>query len=648
MKPVLLIAGLFLFCTGLVVGYWFADADRRPLRAAGGGSDPVGGDGGDRRRGGVAGRRSGTPGPLGGDRSAGRDPSGRPDIEEGDRWKPRPAAEALKDLQDALASGDREAAHEALHHLSRPEAGSLSSEQLRELGSLLRGTDRDYIHGISRALVISGGKEGLAMVMDFVDDPEQPLEVRRHALDGLSDLPRQKVAEVFPALAGFLESRPPHELEHAAAHAMARMQGEQGVDALLGLLQERPGIRPEVIFDTVGDVGKSGDMDALLGFLAEGGNQSETASILRAASRISAREGDTQMLLDMLRETPDGISREMIARAISESSHELGTGFLSEALREVAGDRRAQECLADALSRTGGREALEALVEAARGPEGGLDPGVLARALQHFRGSDAVPFMMDLFQASGDEEMLHSLARGILRNGDAGTTSDLLALLGEGDARRRRAIADALEEGSSSVLSQDLLLSMIRGEKDHEVAMALARSLSRLHPQALAEQAGALFDGASSAAERIAFAHILEKQQPAGAQERIARQLQRETDERAQWELARMLGRFGPSGVEQAAEILRGEQDEGKRHSMLWGLEAAGRHEGAPVRDLLLEVASTDPAPSLRFQAAEIMARQHDPSLIPDLEALLASETHPEVQERIRAAIHDLQHLQQR
>jgi hypothetical protein len=346
----------------------------------------------------------------------------------------------------------------------------------------------------------------------------------------------------------------------------------------------------------------------------------------------------------MLRETPAGISRETIARAISESSHDLGTGFLGDALKEVGDDRRAQESLACALARSGGREALEALVEADSSLEAGLDPNVLARALQEFRGKDAVPLMMDLFQDGGNEEMLHSLARGLVRNGDSETMNELLGLLEEGGGvQRRRAIAGALEEGSNSALSRDLLLSMIRGEKDREVALSLARSFSRLYPEDLAEQAGELFDGATTPVERIAFAHILEKELPEGARDRIALQLQRETDERAQWELARILGGLGDSGVTRLAGILRGEQDEGKRHNLLWGLEAAGRRGSVPVSDLILQMASEDPSPSLRGQAAEIIQRRQDPSMIPDLQALLASETHPEVRERIRKAILNLQ-----
>jgi hypothetical protein len=479
--------------------------------------------------------------------------------------------------------------------------------------------------------------------MGFVDDPNQPLELRRQALEGLSELPEETVAGVFPVLADFLESSPPHELEHAAAHAMARMQREEGVNALLGLLEERPGIRPGALFDAIGDVGKPGDLETLFAFLDTGGNQREKTSILRAVSRISVREGDTETLLAMLHEAPEGTSRSMIARAISESAHELGTGFLSEALKEVAGDRRAQESLAQALSHTGGREALEALMQADSDLEGGLDPTVLARALNEFQGKDAVPFMMDLFQSGGDEEMLHSLARGMVRNADAETLGDLLMLLGEGGAQQRRAIAEALEEGDGSALSQDLLLSMLRSEKDHQVAKSLARSLSQLHPEAIGERAGEWFDRAGSPAERVALAEVLREQLSPDAQDRIARQLRVETDERAYWELSRILGSFGDSGVHQVAEVLRDERDVKKRHRLLWGLEAAGRHEGAPVRELFLQVASTDPAPSVRAQATEILQHQQDPSLIPALQALLARESHPEVQERIRAALQDLQ-----
>ncbi len=562
---------------------------------------------------------------------------------EDSHWERRPPEKILRDLEQAIASGASGAAHQALRELSMPGGPSLSAEELQALEGLLRKAPPQILHGLSRALVLAGGAEGLAAVMDFLEDADVSLDDRREALYGLSDLPPEKAGELQPALAAFLEKGPPGELQRAAAHVIGRLFREKGAEVLLGMLEQRSKFRPEFILDALGDIGRPQDAKQFLSLLSGDWSYQEKVSLLRSVERMAQRGKEGSLLLGLLREAPAGASREMIAHALADSSHQLGASVLQQALKEAAGDARAQEFIARALTRTGGKEALQALVEAAADPEAKLDQRVFAWALNEFRGEAAVPLMMDLLENSQDEEILEPLARGIARNGGSETLESMMGLLENGqNTWQRRAIARSLEEAGSGALGMDRLLSMIEQEKDQEVASSLARTLSRLYPQALGEQAGELFQNAASPVKRIAFAQLLEKQAPASALEQIGKQLQVEPDPRARWEMARILGRLGDEGVTRAADILGQETDERRRHSILWGLEASRRPGPPPLRDLFLQLAKSDPSPAIRSQAVEILGRQAIAEVVPALQSLLSAERDPQVRERLQQALRDL------
>ncbi len=555
----------------------------------------------------------------------------------------RTREESLLAFQKALASGNQWDARNALRDLERGE-GDLSAEQLQELSGLLASADRDLVRDLSHALVVAGGKEGLSLVMSFLEDSNQPLERRRQSLEALSDLPPERAAEAVPALAEFLQKGPPPDLERTAANTIGRLAREKGVETLLGLLSSHPGIRAEAIFDAVGDVGGPGNSKALLGMLGGDWSAGAKMSLLRSATRLVARGEDASGLLGLLREPPAGVSREMVARAVGDASRDLGTGLLRDALRETAGDRQAQEAIARALVWQGGKEGLDVLMEAVANPELKLDQRVLAQALNDFQGEAAVPLMIDLFRSSNDEKILEPLARGLARNANKETMESLLGLLEPGaDAWQRRALARALEDGSSAALGADKLVELLHGEKDQEVATSFARALSRLHPADLDRQAAELFQNATTPVERIAFAHVLEKIAAPGTAELLGQQLRGETDSKAQWEMARILGKIGQEGVAQIAGALQSDSDERHRHSLLWGLEASRRPVASEARSLFVEMAGADPSPSIRAQAAEILGRQQDPALIPALNGFLAAEQNRDVRERIERAIRELE-----
>jgi HEAT repeat protein len=571
---------------------------------------------------------------------------GGPERQRGDGgwFAQRTRGESFQAFRRAVASGNSWEARAALHDLARSEGEPLTAEAIQELGGFLDSADRDLVRDLSHALAVAGGKEGLSLVLGFLEDSNQPLERRRQAIEGLCDLPPERAAEAIPALAGFLEKGPPADLERTAANAIGRLAREKGVETLLGLLGQHPGIRAEALFDAVGDLGGPKDSKSLLALLGGDWSPGAKMSLLRSSARLAARGDDASALLGLLREPPPGVSREMVARALGDASRDLGSGILRDALRETSGDRQAQEAIARALVWQGGREGLDALLEAAEDPALKIDQRVLARALNDFQGEAAVPLMLDLFRSTRDEAVLEPLARGLARNAGKETMEDLLGLLEPGgDAWQRRALARALEEGSSAALTPDRLLTLLHGEKDQEVASSLARALSRQYPSALEGRAVELFQSATSPVERIAFAQVLEKTSAPETAEVLGRQLRGETDSKAQWEMARILGRIGEEGVDQVAGALRSDADERHRHSLLWGLEASRRPVAAEARSLFVEMAGADPSPSIRAQAAEILGRQQDPALIPLLSGILRAEEHRDVRERIERAIRELE-----
>ena len=638
------IGGVVLFAGGIGLGYWFGASPPVALPFLGGAKPEASPPSLEELRGALAALR-GLWDSSGGSGRERRERSG-PDGNWGDgpRGAGRTREEAFAALTKALDAGNSWSARQALRDLEEAGGELLTGEQLDDLGSRLATADRDLLRDLSHALVVAGGKQGLGLVMGFLEDATQPIERRRQAIDGLHGLPAERAAEAVPALAQFLQSSPPIDLERSAAHAIGQLAGDRGVETLLGLLESHPGIRAEAIFDAVGDVGRPADAKGMLSMLGGDWTPGAKMSLLRATARLATQGGDSSALLGLLREPPAGVSREMVAQALGDASRDLGPGLLADALRETVGDRKAQEALARAMLWSGGKEGLDALLAAAQDPDLHLDARSLARALNDFQGTAAVPLMLELFRTTHDEEVLEPLARGLARNAGKESMESLLGILESGgDAWQRRALARALEDGSAASLSADRILSLLQGEKDQEVATSLARTISRLYPSAIEGRAEELFQGAASPVERIAFAQILEKSGAPGIVEILGAQLRDEADSKAQWEMARILAKIGGDGLAQLADTLHETSDERSKHSLLWGLEASRRPASPDARTLIIDVAGSDPSASIRAQAAEILGRQQDPALVPVLSGLLGSESNREVRERIERAIRELE-----
>lgn len=487
-------------------------------------------------------------------------------------------AEALADLQAALASGDREVVHEALDNLIR-RGEPLSPGQIEALGVLLAAVDGELIELVAHALVRHGGVRGFETVMAFAADQELSLHDRRLALEAVAYAPPELSGEILPALGEFLEDGMPRELEETAAHALGRAMGEQAVDALLGLLRDRPGIRSDIVFEAIAATGRGEDTGNLLDLLSGDLDRRSRIELLRAIGEISGREGNTGLLLDLLRGAGDSLSRRIVSEAIADSSHRMEASTLRQALELAAGDGSAQGAIAEALVRNGGRAGIDVLIDAMNDPNIALDRRSLARALHDYDGPDGVPLMLDLLRESRDGEAIEALASGIARNGNAESMQELAALLEGGNVEQRMAIAHALRAAPRGSLSLERMLGALRVERQPEVSSELARSIGRLH---------------------------------------------------------------GAQGLRQVVDLLGATPSVERREAILRGLEETWEQAPVEARELYVRLAGLDPAPQIRRQAIDILRDQDNPSLIPSLQALLAAETDPEVREQLEEAVRDL------
>ncbi len=550
--------------------------------------------------------------------------------------------EIMAGLQAALASGNKDDLGEMLEDLADSSGEPLSEEELLFLKGLLTEENSDHLHALTQALIMAGDERGVEIVMGFLDNNENTLANRREILDSIERLPPERARQVAPELADFIASDPHRELQSKAASAYGRMHGDEGVESLIGLLDDRPDIKPEVLFQAMGSIAGKEELGSMIDLMDNDWSREQKRSLMESIGRASLEDGDPATLMKLLKEQPPGMSQRLVAEGIENLSHDLDTDFLADALREVPDDPRAQESIARAMARNGGKEGLELLLEAAADPEFELNDRALARALREASGPEATSAMMDLLANSNREDIVETLARGLSRNADKATMGAMLDILESSPhPEQRRAIARAIEEGNRNGLPPERLLDLISKENDSNIARDLGRSLERLYPDFVAEQAGSLFENAESAAERVAYARLLSRQSDGAGLSNIAEQLWRETDREAAHEMARMLGR-NDDGIRQAREILSNPEvhrDGENRHSILWGIHSGSSSQNQQASNFFLQIAASDRSPHMRSQAAEILARRNNVGALPQLENIIGQERDEAARSRMQQSL---------
>ena len=554
--------------------------------------------------------------------------------------------EIMADLQASISSGNKDDLGEMLEELADSSGEPLNEEELLFLESLLTEENSDHLHALTQALIMAGDKRGVEIVMGFLDNSENSLSNRRDILDSLERLPPERAKAVAPELADFIASDPHRELQSKAARAYGKMHGDEGVESLIGLLDDRPDIKPEVLFEAMGSMAGTEELGTMIDLMDNDWSREQKRSLMESIGRASLEDGNPDTLMKLLKEQPPGMSQRLVAEGIENLSHDLDTDFLADALREVADDPRAQESIARAMTRNGGKEGLELLLEAAADPEFELSDRALARALREASGQGATAAMMDLLANSDREDIVETLARGLSRNADRATMGAMLDILeSSSHPEQRRAIARAIEEGNRNGLPPERLLDLISKENDSDIARNLGRALERLYPDLVAEQAGSLFQNAESAAERVAYARLLSRQRDGAGLSNIAEQLWRETDREAAHEMARMLGR-NDDGIRQAREILSNpnvHKDGENRHSILWGIHSGSSSQNQTASNFFLQIAASDRSPHMRSQAAEILARRNNVEALPQLEDIISQERDEGARSRMQQSLQRLQ-----
>ena len=571
----------------------------------------------------------------------------REDEESPEELEKAPAdrKEILAGIEAVIAGGDKDALDEILEELADSSGDPLTEEELKMLEGLLTEENSEHLNEIAQALIRAGDKRGVEIVMGFLDNTDNSLSNRREILDSLEKLPPESAALVASDLADFIASGPHRELESKAARVFGRLHGEEGVGSLIELLENRPDIRPEVLFEAMGSIGGGEELDSMIGLMDGDWSREQKRTLMESIGRASLEEGNTDTLMDLLREQPPGMSQRLVADGIERLSHQLDADFLADALREIPpNDPRAQEAIARALAHTGGTEGLERLLEAAADPDFDLSDRALARALEGSSSPEATTAMIDLLKTSTRQDIVEPLARGLSRNGNSETVGALLDLLESSpNPEQRRAIARALEETNRNALPQDRLLDLISRENDSEIARNLGRSLERLYPNFVEEHGESLFQNAESGPERVAYARMLSRHGGERALGTIADQLAREPDRQAAAEMAHMLGR-SDEGIRRAGNIISqtpAHQGE-NRHSIMWGLHSGSSSENPAARNLFLQIAGSDPSPHMRSQAAEILAHRNDIGVLPQLEEIVSRERDEGARARMQLSIQRL------
>lgn len=480
------------------------------------------------------------------------------------------AEQALADLRDAIARGDRGDAHEALQILNDHPHLELTEAQLGELRELLaRPGDVDLIEPIARALLVHGGAEGAAAVLALAEDGNQSLEARHRAIRAFAHLPPEMAEKLAPSLETFIAgSNAPLALREDAIHAYAELHGNLATEALLDLHANHPGLDSRRIFGAIAEHARPEDRPRLLELLGRDLPRREKFSLLEALGRMAAREGRSDSLLDMLAQPPAGVTRSDVARMIAGVGPMVSPDLLREALGRTHGDHRAQAELARSLLEASGPAALEVLESMWRDPANPLPARVLAEALHDQSSPESLPFMLELIEAHTDHDVIEPLARRLFHEASPAALDELFRILETGNAEQRSAIAGSLEEMPPEHLPLDRLLGTLQREPHPEVTARLTRSL-------------------------------YEKQ--------------------------------GVPVLEQVSAVLDGTSDPEKRRALLHGLEEGLHHQEPAVLEVFTRTASSDPVPGVRVQAARLLAEEGGEGGRQSLQAVIEVEQHPRV-----------------
>jgi HEAT repeat protein len=357
-------------------------------------------------------------------------------------------------------------------------------------------------------------------------------------------------------------------------------------------------------------------------------------SILRAAAHTAKNGG---VLLDLLKDPPEGVDKRTIARALSDSAARISMdseAIIAALTGESKTEVRAE--LARALARNGG-DGFERLLEMARDPEAGIDADSLGAALAEAGHREFVPSMAELLQQVTDERTAHDLARSIVEHGGREGVETLLELVEQGtvtDERIHPLCESIAEAGHPEDATRLFDLLDRTSHPDH--ARALLKAAFDLSGDAGTERCLALLRESADGDVRAAAADILGHHDVSRHLSDLVDVLGNEDMGRAQWHLARAIAEAGPEGMSHLSQILKRDGNEGRKHSILDVLASYHQSEAVP---LLVTSLLTDSQAGIRDRAAEALGDIPGESALAALTRALSQETNPQVRATIARAL---------
>ena len=464
------------------------------------------------------------------------------------------------------------------------------------------------MHGVCRDLVSHGGKEGLDAVLGYITDGTGNMELRGEAIHALGSVAPEAQSLAKTGLSELMAQNLPRELQHPLCEAYGELSKDQAFQNLIGLLDDPAcRVRPEFLVESAGRFGTPEDTSALLSLLGGSWTKGMEESILRAAARTA---GNGEVLLDLLKEPPEGVDRQTIARALADAAawsslddQTIIAAMTGESSREV----RAE--LARALVRSGG-EGLDRLLELAVNPERAMeacfDADSLAAALAESARPEFVPTMAELLGQVKDRETAHRLAKSIVEAGGRDGVETLLDLIADRtiSGEKLHAITESIAEAGRPE-DATRLFEILENTHHPDGARALLEAAYQLSGDAGRDHCLSLLREAADGDVRAAAADVLGRHDAGRHLTELVDVLGREEFGRAQWHLARAIADAGPAGLARLGEIMKGDGNGQRKHAILDVLSSFHLNESVGV---LREAMAQETDQHLRARIAEAIA----------------------------------------
>ncbi len=229
------------------------------------------------------------------------------------------------------------------------DRGGLDHERLVNLMNtdLLPEVKRD----LARALVKSGGKEGLASLMNLAAEENSGIDLNSLG----AALAEAGGPDLVPAMVEMLDKVKSWDTTHHLARSIVESGGREGVEALLNVLEKgtlsEEQLRP--MCEVLSDTATPADADRLFQHLAGAKGWEESLPLIESACRLSGNRSIEQCM-DLVYEAESGEVRaaaaEMLRRKAKESA--MPDYFVPDLLEALGSEEsgRAQYHLAQAIT----------------------------------------------------------------------------------------------------------------------------------------------------------------------------------------------------------------------------------------------------------------------------------------------------------